>query len=257
MRAGLRLFPLILVSLSIALPGCGSSSARGKEPLRYTALGASDAVGIGAFPPTRGYVFRIRDGLAQQTGRPVELINLGIPGAEIRAIADALEVSLRTGAKPDLVTLWTGPNDVVAGADPRRFEEVLRRILSLLHDKTKALVVLANVPDLTRLPRFVERPSPAVTTARIMAFNTAIERQALSFAVPVVHLYEQPFMAQDVSDIDGFHPSNEGHAAIADLFLRVILPRFSPSAFWIGAAPARVAAIGQHRPGEPSVSRHL
>jgi acyl-CoA thioesterase I len=257
MRTGLLLVPLVLASLSIALPGCGSSSSRGKEPLRYTALGASDAVGIGAFPPTRGYVFRIRDGLEQQTGRPVELINLGIPGAEIRAIEDALQVSLRAGAKPDLVTLWTGPNDIIAGADPGRFEEVLRRILSLLRDKTKAFVVLANVPDLTRLPRFVERPSPAVTTARILAFNTAIERQALNFDASVVHLYEQPFMPHNVSDIDGFHPSNEGHAAIADLFLRVILPRFSPSGARIGAAPPRVAAIEQYRSGQPSSSKPL
>jgi acyl-CoA thioesterase-1 len=236
MRVRLLFVALVVISLSAGLSGCGSSS-RTPTPLRYTALGASDAVGIGAIPPTRGYVFRIRDGLEQQSARPVELMNLGIPGAEIRTIDDALQAALRATPKPDLVTLWTGSNDVVAGADPRVFEDVLRRMLLSLREKTKAFVVIANVPDLTRLPRFVEHPSTAVTTPRILAFNTAIERQALSFNVPVVHLYEQPFMEHYVSDIDGFHPSNAGHAALAELFLRVILPQFSRPLAEINVAP--------------------
>jgi lysophospholipase L1-like esterase len=240
---------LAVLSLGAGLSGCGSSS-RTPTPLRYTALGASDAVGLGALPPTRGYVFRIRDSVEQQTGRRVELINLGIPGAEIRTIDEALQTALRATPKPDVVTVWTGPNDVVAGTDPRAFEDVLRRMLSSLREKTKAFVVIANVPDLTRLPRFVEHPSTAVTTPRILAFNTAIERQALGFNVPVVHLYEQPFMEHYVSDIDGFHPSNAGHAAIAELFLRVILPQLSPSRAPLSVAPlsARLSSVIWMRP---------
>lgn len=48
-------------------------------------------------------------------------------------------------------------------------------------------------------------------------------------------------MEHYVSDIDGFHPSNAGHAAIAELFLRLILPQFAPSSgARIGAARVRV-----------------
>src|SRR5918912_1475320 len=119
------LIAFIIVAMTTSLSACGSSSPSSSSasgPLRYTALGASDAVGIGAFPPTRnGYVYRVRDGLERQLGRAVELVNLGIPGAEIRAIETALDASLRLGNRPTVVTLWTGPNDVVAGADAAEF----------------------------------------------------------------------------------------------------------------------------------------
>jgi lysophospholipase L1-like esterase len=230
---------LVFVSVGLSLSACGGSSSSPPGPLRYTALGASDAVGVGAFPPTRnGYVPRVRDGLERQLGRSVELVNLGIPGAEIRAIEAALDASLRLGNRPNLVTLWTGPTDVIAGADPAEFEASLRRILARLRERTTAIVAVANVPDLTRLPAFAARPTPTVTTARVLAFNAAIERQATAFDAPVVRLFEQPFRSEYVSDIDGFHPSNEGHAAIAELFLRTLVPMFRPAA---GAATPSLA----------------
>ena len=242
--------PLLL--LSVILAGCGSSAS---GPLHYTALGASDAVGVGALPPTRGYVYRIRDGLEQQ-GRPVELLNLGIPGAEVGSIERALRTSLDAGNRPELVTLWTGPNDIVGGADPDEFEAKLRSLLQRLRNKTKAFVVLANVPDMTRLPAFVENPKRTVTTARITFFNAAIERQALAINAPVVHLYEQPFMERYVSDIDGFHPSNAGHAAIADLFMRVILPHFVPSSATTFMSPTS-GSTGTYIAVEPHLSAPL
>ena len=48
---------------------------------------------------------------------------------------------------------------------------------------------MANIPDLTRLPRFATRPEPAVTTERIATFNTAIKRQAARYRVPLVDLF--------------------------------------------------------------------
>jgi len=223
MRRGSSILGILLLMLSLTVSGCGTSSS---PAIHYTALGASDAVGVGALPPTRGYVFRIREGLEQQVGRSVDLLNLGIPGAQVGEIDEAFQKSIQSGNRPDLVTLWTGANDLIHGAEPAEFEAKLRSLLERVRAKTKAFLVLANLPDLTRLPLFVEHPNPTVTTARISAFNTAIERQALAVEAPVVHLYEQPFMENYVSDIDGFHPSNEGHAAIASLFLRVILPQF-------------------------------
>jgi lysophospholipase L1-like esterase len=42
--------------------------------------------------------------------------------------------------------------------------------------------------------------------------------------VLLVDLYSEPVEDDLVSDRDGFHPNNEGHRAIADRFLEVILP---------------------------------
>lgn len=200
-----------------------SSAKLGKEQISYMAVGASDAVGVGAIPLSHGYVYRINNEL-QDRGKTVHLLNLGIPGADLPTISDAVKVALRAGAEPDLVTIWVGANDIIDGVDADDFESELADMLDRLRDKTKAFIVIADIPDLTQLPRFRANPQRSVTKERIAAFNAAIERQADKHRVPVVKLSEEPVLDRYVSDIDGFHPSDEGHRHIANLFLAVILP---------------------------------
>lgn len=218
---------------------CGGASSPerigSKDVVLYTALGASDAFGIGAQPISEGYVYRIRDTLDRQIGR-VNLINLGIPGAEVDSIANAARVFLQTDAKPDIVTLWTGANDVIAGRLVGDFEPELADLLGRLRSETRAYVVIANIPELTKLPRFLAWLDPAVSTERVRAFNDAIARQAARYNVPLVDLFSQPIESELVSDVDGFHPSSEGHTRIAQMFLDVILPA-------IGLRRDRVAAV--------------
>jgi acyl-CoA thioesterase I len=210
-----------LVGLAI-LTAC-TSAKLGEEQILYMAVGASDAVGVGAIPLSHGYVYRINSEL-QDRGKTVHLLNLGIPGADLSTIADVVKVALRAGARPDLVTIWVGANDIIDGVDAGDFEAELADLLDRLRDKTKAFIVIADIPDLTQLPRFRANPQRSVTKERIAAFNDAIERQADKHHVPVVKLSKEPIEDRFVSDIDGFHPSDEGHRRIADLFLAVILP---------------------------------
>lgn len=216
---------LILTSLTFVASGCGSSprDIAKKDAVLYAALGASDAFGVGAQPIGNGYVYRIRAVLDRRIER-VSLINLGIPGAEIDRIADSLRVFLRAPAQPDIVTVWTGANDIIGGRLVADFEPALDRMLTRLRADTNAFVAIANIPDLTRLPRFAARPEPTVTAERVRTFNAAIARQAERHEIPVVNLFIQPIESELVSDVDGFHPSNEGHARIAQHFLDVILP---------------------------------
>jgi acyl-CoA thioesterase I len=215
-----RALPLVVTSMMIGLAACASSP----DETFYTALGGSDAVGIGATPPTEGYVFRIQDELEEKVAE-VPFVNLGLPGADVAAIENALDTFLATGRDPDLVTLWTGPNDVIRGDDPEDFESDLGDILAQLHDETDAVIVMANVPELTELPRFEEEPDPDVTKDRIEAFNQAIERQAGEFDASVVDLHEEGMEDDLVSDADGFHANNEGHRQISERFLEVISPK--------------------------------
>ena len=212
---------LVGLAVTTALAGCGGSPARKPNTL-YAALGASDAVGVGADPVTKGYVYRIRDGLDERL-QTVALINLGIPGAEIDRIAESGRVFLQARARPDIVTVWAGANDIIGGRLAGDFEPDLGNLLARLRADTDALLVMANVPDLTRLPRFATRPAPTVTTERIVAFNAAIKRQAARYRVPLVDLFAQPVDPALVA-ADGFHPSNAGHAKIAQLFLDTLLP---------------------------------
>jgi lysophospholipase L1-like esterase len=228
---GRRGFLLAMAGLGLA--GCGGGAVARRETVLYTALGASDAVGIGAQPITRGYVYRVRDGLDSRL-KTVNLINLGIPGAEIDRIAESARAFLQARGRPEIVTLWTGANDIIGGRLVADFEPDLGNLLARLRADTEAVVAIANVPDLTRLPRFRTRPEPAVTGERVRAFNEAIARQATRYRAPLVDLFAQPVETELVSDVDGFHPSNDGHARIAQLFLDTLLRV-------LGEAPVRVA----------------
>ena len=217
---------LSITLLAITLiVGCASSPDDEQGEINYVALGASDAVGIGAIPLSNGYVFRIRDELRER-GKNVDLLNLGIPSADVNAIKIAARSSMIAEAQKDLVTLWTGPNDLIGGDDPDDFEDNLEELLSHLREESAAFIVMMNIPDLTQIPRFRERPDDDVTPERIQAFNAAIERQAEVFNVPVVDLLAEMPGDELISNIDGFHPNNRGHERIAELFLEIILPEF-------------------------------
>ncbi len=216
-----KILLITLIGALAGLLGCASSPRTDGE-IDYTALGASDAVGIGAIPMSRGYVFRIKENL-ELRGRNVRLVNLGIPGAkagDIQAVADIVV----PGSRPELVTLWTGANDLIDGDSVEEFERDLEDILERLEESSEAFVVIGDLPDLTRLQRFIDNPSRVVTTERVEAFNAAIERQANRFDVPIARLSEVNMLEELTSDIDGFHPNNLGHSMIADKFLEVIIP---------------------------------
>jgi acyl-CoA thioesterase-1 len=212
----------VLLGLAgVGLAGCGGARPRETDAL-YTALGASDAVGVGADPITNGYVYRIRDALSAHY-RSANLINLGIPGAEIDRIAESARVFLQARARPDIVTLWAGANDVIGGRLAGDFEPDLGNLLARLRADTKAVIAMGNIPRLTELPRFAARPSPRVSEERIAAFNAAIARQAARYRIPLVDFHARP-VTPDLVAPDGFHPSNAGHARIAQLFLDTLRP---------------------------------
>ena len=225
---------VLLGLLTLGLAGCGGGSIGPQnKTILYTALGASDAVGVGAEPIENGYVYRIRDALAAGF-KAVNLINLGIPGAEIDRIAESGRVFLQARARPDIVTLWAGANDIIGGRLAGDFEPDLGNLLARLRADTGAVIVMANIPDLTKLPRFIARPQPTVTSERIRAFNEAIARQAQRYRVPLVDLAALS-IEPDLVSADGFHPSNAGHARIAQLFLDTLAPG-------LGQPRARIAA---------------
>jgi len=158
------------------------------------------------------------------------LRNLGRLAAEldeIKAAVDILLSEIGSGlvGNPDLITIWVGANDIISGVNPEEFESNLESILVQLFAETTAFKVIANIPDLTQLPRFIENPSDNVTIERISAFNAIIESLAVEFDIPLVDLFAEPIDDMLVSQ-DGFHPSNEGHQRIANLFLQKILPEF-------------------------------
>jgi lysophospholipase L1-like esterase len=213
---------MILAVLAISVGAC-AGSPEPPDRIVYLAIGASDAAGVGAEPLTRGYVFRISDELDERVDE-VFLAPLAIPGAGTEQLDAALELLLETEIEPNLVTVWTGPNDVIRGEDADDFQNELEELFERLRDRTDGVIVAANIPDLTELPRFREDPDDNVTRERIEEFNDVIAEQAEDHDVLLVDLYGEPVEDDLVSGEDGFHPNDEGHQRIADEFLDVILP---------------------------------
>jgi phospholipase/lecithinase/hemolysin len=86
-------------------------------------------------------------------------------------------------------------------------------------------IVVANLPDLTLLPRFRTSPSPTVTPARIEAFNRVIAEETRTAGGSLVDLHASPVKDDLVFDVDGFHPNNVGHRELSRQFLQVVLPK--------------------------------
>ena len=224
------LFALFSALLAV---GCASTSndddhqyESNRGIIKYVALGASDATGIGAFPLTNGYVFRIKHTL-EKHGKKIDLLNLGIPTANISALEKAAKAAIIVGVEKNLVTIWTGANDIIGGENVEEFEISLENILKHIRNNDSVFIVMMNIPDLTQIKRFREKPDRHVTSERVAAFNKAIIRQSKKYNVILVDFFSDMPGDELVSDIDGFHPNNKGHQRIADLFLKVILPKFN------------------------------
>jgi acyl-CoA thioesterase I len=207
-----------------ATAASAASAAASAPDVSYVAIGASDAVGVGASDPAHeGYVPRIIARLPSDS----HVLNVGVSGITIhpsltRELPDAL------AAHPTLVTVWMVGNDFRQCTPLPQYTADLDNMLGQL-EQTGAAVFVANTPDMSQLPYF-EAGAPGggacvagATTAQVRAlalqWNAAIN--------PIIAKHHDVLVNLFVSDLashpeyvsgDGFHPSSLGYARLADLF---------------------------------------
>src|SRR5262252_5924787 len=107
--------------------------------LTYVAIGASDAVGVGASnPETDGWVPRF----GAHLGSNARVVNLGVSGS---TLSQALEEQLGPAldAQPDVVTVWLAVNDLNARVPLEQYAADLDTLLGEL-DATHARVLVGN-----------------------------------------------------------------------------------------------------------------
>jgi acyl-CoA thioesterase-1 len=174
-------------------------------------LGASDATGEGTPDPSRdNWVAR----LAADLPDDVEVRNLGVAGS---TVAQALREQLphARAAQPAVTACWLAVNDLAAGVPLAAYE----RDLSVLVRRLRAaggVVILGNVPDLSRVPALAGAGAGAsLRTAEV--WNAAIARLAAAESATVVDLFAEPMTIEDFGP-DGFHPSPRGHRRLAARF---------------------------------------
>ena len=193
----------------------------------YVALGASDAVGVGAQDPsTQGYVPLLTARLRQRF--PTVDYNLGISAITLDPALSA-ELPLALSDQPTLVTVWLAVNDLVGCVPLSAYVADLDSLLGQLQSRTPAHVFVADVPDLTLLPAFTHGVPGAgacvqgitATQARVLIgqWNAAIRAAVTQYGAVLVDLYQSDLVAHpEYVSADGFHPSAAGYARLADLF---------------------------------------
>lgn len=221
--------------LSVALSGCAAiSSAAGRtagrtaEPtLTLAVLGASDAWGVGSFDPDR---LNWPTELAGDLGRPVHLINLGVPGATL-AQAEQQELPVALDEHPDIVVIWLAVNDIIAEVPLASYASALRQTLAAFAQQAPhTRVFVGNVPDLTQVPYF-GGADPATLRAQVLAWNEAIAQACAASGARLVDLYQdwnQLSGRRSYISPDGLHPSQRGADELARIFSAAIQLSESP-----------------------------
>ena len=223
----LLLFIMLLAACASSAPARSKPSAPQPPsavriqagPITYVALGASDAVGVGSSQPgSQGYVPLIGAKLPKGS----RTIDLGLSGIRLHeALTQELPVALTLS--PRLVTIWLVVNDFIGGVSYTDYMRDLNTLLDDLHTRTHAAIVMANLPDLTRLPLFANINATEQVQARqeIQHWNAGIASLAARYGVALVDLYSQGSALTahpEYISADGFHPSPAGYVQLAKLF---------------------------------------
>lgn len=184
-------------------------------PIVYVALGDSTGAGVGA--RNGGYVARLFKRLLDHRSGS-ELVNVCVSGATTE---DVLRYQLQRGVarSPDLVTLGIGINDIGHGFSIEQFAKNYDEILSTLKQKTKAAIVVTNIPDISSAPR-IPVAMRNEYGQQIARFNQRLEEIARRHGVTIFDVHsitrrELPAHPEYFS-ADGFHPSDEGYELWAE-----------------------------------------
>jgi lysophospholipase L1-like esterase len=204
-------------SLGAGVGAARAASDATSRPVTYVAIGASDAIGVGADDPdTQSWPAVLASWLPPRS----RLINLGVPGITLhRALEVELPVAL-DAPRPGLITVWLAVNDFASGVALKAYVADLQTLLHELRARTRATILVGNLPDLAALPSF-RAQDRAGLAARIATWNAAIAATARRDGATLVDLYarwrELAAHPEYVSS-DGFHPSTAGYRRLASLF---------------------------------------
>jgi lysophospholipase L1-like esterase len=156
--------------------------------------------------------------LGARFGRDARVINLGVSGSTLRQAIDE-QLGAAVDAQPDVVTVWLAVNDLNGRVPLEQYAADLERVLAAL-EATHATVLVGNIPHIAPLAVFAGRDASALQ-AEVDRWNQVIADTSARHGATLVDLYsrwrevaEHPeYISQD-----GFHPSSEGYAALADVF---------------------------------------
>ncbi len=192
---------------------------------RYVALGDSSTEGLedpGTNGRHRGWADRLALHVAQAQGAPLLYANLAVRGRKTRHLVDE-QLPVALGMHPDLVTVFSGTNDII------RSGFVLERVLADVRTLFKTLrgsgatVLTITMPDLSEVTAFAKRARP-----KLLAFNDGIRALCAETGVLLLDVAQYPVACDPrLWHEDRLHANAEGHRRIAAGLASVLqLPGF-------------------------------
>ncbi|CAF0813158.1 unnamed protein product [Rotaria sordida] len=191
--------------------------------LKYIALGASDAVGVGTSQPSKdGWVPKFASLINAQ-----ETLNLGRSGS---TLSDAIREQLPKvlDQKPNVITIWLVVNDfnqqIFNPSILLNYKSNLNQMLSQLRTKSdkNTRILVGNIPDLSQINIYKAFGIPQqYLSILVKQWNDVIDEIVKKYQCELVDLFaywKELAVHPEYISFDGFHPSANGYTRLAEVF---------------------------------------
>jgi lysophospholipase L1-like esterase len=163
----------------------------------------------------RGFFDRCVDALGGRfPNAAISRINAGVPGDT--APGGFLRAASALAGKPDAIAIQFGLNDCYSGVTPGEYDAAIRRIADLAV-RAGALPILVTSPP-TELAGGPEAMDPYYGALRALAAERSFPLADIDAAWRALPAGRASAMYLD----DGVHPSDEGHAFMAEVLLATL-----------------------------------
>jgi acyl-CoA thioesterase-1 len=200
----------------------GNSNSPAK--LTYVALGDSLTAGVGVSQYEQAYPYLLAQKIANNQAK-VTLKNLGVSGFKTEnLINSSLESTI--AAKPDIITLLIGINDLHGNVAKKDFQKNYQQILQELAAKTTAKIYVIGLPQIGS-NQLLWPPYNYYFRRQTKNFNEIIQQLTSQYKLTYVDL-ETPTTSLLKNDglyysTDLFHPGITGH----ELWAQIIYDDFN------------------------------
>jgi lysophospholipase L1-like esterase len=191
-------------------------------PVQFLMLGDSSAAGMGTDTAQQTVGAIIAHGVSALSGRPVQLTNVAVIGAESSGLDQQLADVLERVDNPDVAVILIGANDVTHRIDKSIAVRHLEQTVSALRG-TDCQVIVGTCPDLGTIEPVAQ---PLRLLARrwsrdLAAAQTVAVVEAGGRTVSLGDLLGPQFatFSQEMFSHDRFHPSPAGYARVASALL--------------------------------------
>lgn len=199
----------------------GATSSPG---LFYAALGDSLTAGTGVDNYEESYPYLVAKELGGSQGK-ITLADFSFPGYRTDDLTENL-LAKAIAAKPDIITLLIGTNDIHGNYRLATFKNNYQNILEQLTTKTQAKIYLISIPYIGSNSLLLS-PWNYYFDQRTASFNQTIQALAKKYNVNYIDVAE-PTKALFKKNgphyaADNFHPSASGYAVWAKIISEGIL----------------------------------